>query len=361
MEYHKTNILNKLTLVICSYNRHKYLRRTINYWAKLNVNLVILDGSDSKFEDPCIKQKNIKYIYIKKSFYERLLISPDYIDTEFMLLGCDDEFYLPSSLCSCINFLLKEPSFSSCGGRAIGFSTDNEKIFGIEQYPKLKNFSLINDNFFERAKSHFSNYVPAHMYSVLRSEKWKKISKYVFQKEYSFFAAMELQLEFLIMTSGKSKIIQELMWMRNKEVPGIRGTGPSMSESMTIQNWWNKEIFADEKKDFLQKMKIATDELSSKNHKAINEKQIIEIFESYIYSYLEGQSSKNLLNKIKHKIPYKYKRIIKTFLTRTFANKKLNYKSLTDEINSLEKDGVLINYQELNQIISVLKYSVNGN
>ena len=38
--------------------------------------------------------------------------------------------------------------------------------------------------------------------------------------------------------------------MRNKEVPGIRGTGPSMSESMTIQNWWNKKIFADEKKIF---------------------------------------------------------------------------------------------------------------
>ena len=43
MEYHKKNILNKLTLVICSYNRHIYLKRTINYWAKFNVNLVILD------------------------------------------------------------------------------------------------------------------------------------------------------------------------------------------------------------------------------------------------------------------------------------------------------------------------------
>ena len=115
------------------------------------------------------------------------------------------------------------------------------------------------------------------------------------------------------------------------------------------------------KKRFLKKMKIATDELSSKNNNVINEKQIIEIFEAYIYLYLGGQSSKNLLNKIKNKIPYKYKRIIKTFLTRTFANKKLNYKTLTDEVNSLEKDGVLINYKELNQIISVLKYSVNGN
>lgn len=360
MEYHKKNILNKLTLVICSYNRHIYLKRTINYWAKFNVNLVILDGSDSKLEDPCTKQKNINYIYKKKSFYERLLLSPNYIDTEFMLLGCDDEFYLPSSICSCINFLLKEPSFSSCGGRAIGFSTNNKKIFGIEQYSKLKNFSLVHDSFIERAKSHFSNYVPAHMYSVLRSDEWKKICKYVFQKEYSFFAAMEMQMEFLIITSGKSKIIQELMWMRNKEVPGIRGTGPSMSESMTINNWWKKKIFADEKKDFLKKMKVATDDLSSKNNKVINEKQISEIFEAYIYTYLGSQSSKNILNKIKNKIPYKYKRIIKIFLPRIFANKKLSYKTLTEEVKNLEKDGVLINYQELNQIISILKYSVNG-
>ena len=67
MEYQK-NILNKLTLVICSYNRHKYLKRTINYWVKLNVNLVILDGSDSKFEDPCIKQKILNIFILKKVF-----------------------------------------------------------------------------------------------------------------------------------------------------------------------------------------------------------------------------------------------------------------------------------------------------
>ena len=52
------------------------------------------------------------------------------------------------------------------------------------------------------------------MYSVLRSDEWKKFVNMYFKK-YSFFAAMEMQMEFLIMTSGKSKIIQELM-MRNK-------------------------------------------------------------------------------------------------------------------------------------------------
>ena len=41
----------------------------------------------------------------------------------------------------------------------------------------------------------------------------------------------------------------------------------------------------------------------------------------YIYTYLGSQSSKNILNKIKNKIPHKYKRIIKIFLSRIFANK----------------------------------------
>ena len=35
------------------------------------------------------------------------------------------------------------------------------------------------------------------------------------------YGGSELQLEFLVILSGKSKIIPQLMWMRNKEVPQI--------------------------------------------------------------------------------------------------------------------------------------------
>ena len=36
----------------------------------------------------------------------------DYIDTEFVILGSDDEFYLPSALSSCIEFLSKNSEYS---------------------------------------------------------------------------------------------------------------------------------------------------------------------------------------------------------------------------------------------------------
>ena len=176
--------LEKLTIVIFTYNRHNYLKRTINYWAKYKIKLVILDGSSSKFNDPILENEDVKYIHSTSSLYDRLLSSAKYIDTDFMILGADDEFYLPSALSSCVSFLIENPSFSSCGGRAIGFGFDHKnKIFGKQIYSKLKNFNLDHNNPYERIFNHFSDYVPAHFYSVIRVNKWKKICSYVFKKD----------------------------------------------------------------------------------------------------------------------------------------------------------------------------------
>ena len=123
--------LKKLTIVIFTYNRHKYLKRTLKYWSSYDVKVLVLDGSSTKFEDPCLHAKNIKYIYDTRSLYDRLLSSVNYINTEYMILACDDEFYLPSALSSCIKFLLKETSYYSCGGRAVGFRTKKKKLLGI--------------------------------------------------------------------------------------------------------------------------------------------------------------------------------------------------------------------------------------
>ena len=252
-----TRFLEKLTIVIFSYNRHKYLKWTIKYWSDYNVKLLVLDGSDIKLEDPCLNIKDIRYTHSPKDLYDRLLSSINYIDTEFMMLGSDDEFYLPSALSTCIEFLTKESSFSSCGGRAIGFHTYKKNIFGDIQYPKLKDLSLDGDSTSERIKSHFYNYVPAHFYSVIRSSKWKLICKHTFKKEYNFYAAYELQVEFLVMVSGKSKIISELMWLRNQEVPSVEA-----GRHASISEWWFDKNFKEEKEEFLYGMKKACDSLS---------------------------------------------------------------------------------------------------
>ena len=348
-------LLGKLTIIIFSYNRHKCLKRTINYWSRFSVKLLILDGSDDKLEDPCLKEKNIKNIYDPRGFYDRLLTSKDYIETEFIILGSDDEFYITSALTSCINFLIKEPTYSSCGGRAIGFHTKEKNILGSEMYPKLRGFLLDSDSPLSRIQKHFENLEVAHLYSVSRSANWKVICRYVFEKEYSFFASMELQIEFLTVLAGKSKIIPELMWMRNQDEPPIRGTSPSLSYTARIPKWWHDKKYHDEKEDFLKRMKKACGELLKDHFFKIDEDMIKKLFEIHINKSLkENFLQKPFLRKIIDLTPQKIREIIKKILV-LYKFKITKYENLVDEANHLESQGVLVNYKELNQIISILQ------
>ena len=360
-------LLQKLTIVIFSYNRHKYLKRVIKYWSNYHVKLLVLDGSDTKLEDSCLNIKNIKYIYDPRGYPDRALSAINYIETEFMVLAGDDEFYLPSALNSCIEFLLKESSFSSCGGRAVGFYTNGKEIFGNEQYPRLKDLCLDYSSASERITKHFHNYVPAHTYSVMRSSKWKLICKHVFKKAYSCFALDELQIEFLVMVSGKSKIISELMWMRNKEVAPIRGTSPSMVGIRPIAKWWYDRNFIKEKEDFIYRTKKACDEISTDQNFKFTEETITKLFESYINLYLKQRS---IIRKTIHQImPYKIKKLIKPIVVAVWDKIIISkYRSLVenekcinliDEVNLLEEQGVSVNHKNLNQMISTLKYFNN--
>jgi glycosyltransferase domain-containing protein len=351
--------LKKLTIVIFTYNRHKYLRRTLKYWSSYDVKVLVLDGSSTKFEDPCLHTKNIKYIYDTRSLYDRLLSSVNYINTEYMILACDDEFYLPSALCSCINFLSSDQSFSSCGGRAVGFRTKKKKIFGINQYPKLRGLCLDHDIASDRISKHFSSYVPAHFYSVIRTNNWKIISLYVFQKKYSFLDSFELQFEFLIMLSGKSKIFSELMWMRNNEVPHV-----GFELEIKIQRWWYDKKNENEKKDFLQRMNNACNEILIDQNSKLNEHKISELFEIFIDKTLKNVK-KNFLRKLFNFVPFKVKQIIKFFKKwyyfKTYKYRSpVNEKILSEEINTLELEGVLVNHKELNKISSILIDSNNN-
>jgi glycosyltransferase domain-containing protein len=342
--------LDKLTIVIFTYNRHKLLKRAIKYWSNYNLKILILDGSDIKLNDSVLENKNLRYIHKSTSLYDRLLSSIKYIDTEFMILCADDEFYLPSALSSCVQFLVKEPSFSSCGGPAIGFGFSKNRLYGLKAYPKLNGFCLDDRYAIERATKHFTNYVPAHFYSVMRFFNWKKISLYVFQKRYLFGAAHELQVEFLSTICGKSKIIPQLMWMRNKEVSSITQD----IIKLDISKWWQEKKYENERLDFLKRMKRACNELLSNNETKLNEDTISKIFQTCIKTRSKNVS---FVGKIKKLISDDIKRlrIIKFILL--IKNKFIisNHKSLKYEISLLESQGIRVNHKDLNKIISIIK------
>ena len=151
--------LDRLTIVVPTYERQKFISRQIEFWSKSPVNLVILDGS----KDP---YKNIKKILNKKIIYhhsptpieQRLYNSLDLINTDYVAMISDDEFFIHSALETCIQFLDKNSDFSTCKGQSIGFYFENNRVLGRSVYPGLKGYTIKNNKSNHRIRKHLFNY-----------------------------------------------------------------------------------------------------------------------------------------------------------------------------------------------------------
>ena len=162
----------------------------------------------------------------------------------------------------------------------------------------------------------------------------------------------ELQIEFLVMVSGKSKIIPQLMWMRNREVPSVNEKNPQFRLSI-IKEWWFDKNYVNEKIDFLNTMKKACDKILNNKSLEITPEKISMLFELYISKPV---FKKNTLKRIVNFFQIQKKKIIKFILGRD----QIKYNSIIDQAKLLEFQGVLINYEELSEIISILQYSKKG-
>lgn len=359
--------LNNLTIVILTYQRQKYILRAMNYWSGSNVKLVVIDGSKLGIEDRLIKKlsNNINYIHHPVSLHQRMLYALKFVETEFVLLGGDDDFFIPSALNSCIEILLKDKELVSCIGRSMKFNFKNNQTIGRPVYQLLKDHKLVDENPMSRIKKHFLNFIPAHCYSICRTNFWKIAMAEAFYKEYNFFASGEKQFEFLITFSNKSISIPELMWLRSDENIPIRGTSPAMSNDYKLVDWWYDEKYKNEKQEFIYRTELACQKISEINKKDYKP-DVIAGIEAYINFYKNDYSKLfknnffsyplNLLHLIFKKFPKFFTKPVK-IVFKYFGFKPLQSNELPffDQLKFLEQEGVKIDYDELNVIEKNIK------
>jgi hypothetical protein len=115
--------LSAITLVMPTYNRHRYVERSINFWQSKNINLVILDGSKTPLNRKTTNSipKNIQYFNIQTSWTERILTGAQLSNTPYTALINDAEFYLPASIANCIEELNNNNELVSVIGNVIKF------------------------------------------------------------------------------------------------------------------------------------------------------------------------------------------------------------------------------------------------
>lgn len=200
----------------------------------------VLDGSALPISTYLLNglDRNIHYHHLPISFSARLEKSFEFIDTDYVVLGGDDEFFIPNGLNACISELEAKPELVSCMGRCLRFDHADKTVIGWPDYLVMENYSVSQSNSVDRMVAHMSPYTCSTIYSVVRFPVWRIAFLSFVKREFPVYSLAELQIELAICYQGKSVVLPVLMWLRSSEAPPTRGTDPSLVPENTFMNWW---------------------------------------------------------------------------------------------------------------------------
>lgn len=356
--------LNKLTIVIPTRNRQKLAIRNMEYWSGKNVNIIVIDGSDSPILSNIVERcgSNIAYHYLAETFPTRLSFAAHLIKTEYAVLLSDDEFLIPSALITCIKYLDNNPEYISCGGRSLGFFPVRGRIHGKAVYPELSNRHRNESDARNRIINHMKDYAPAFSGAVTRSRVWREVPILYSEREFPIYALWELELNLVLSFAGKSITLPLLTRLRSYgETEPIRNNIPSLNIKNDLFHWWNDSNNKMEKNEFISFMSRTLMKVHS-NYEGNYKHDIADAVNAYCVFYMSIQNKSfrtKLKKKLAKKIPswlFDILQIIPKCLSDfPFGNfVPSTQKNLIEVADELGKDCIEIDYAELNRIHELL-------
>lgn len=241
-------ILEKLTVVIPTYEKPQVLRRALNYWSGRGVAVLVLDGSRSGI--PWYRRlrlgRRIRYVHMPISLHERLAVAGTMVKTPYTVLSGDDEFHLPSGLAAAIRLLEANGNLVACMGRAVAFSTDEAGcVLGSEAYAGFAEHRVDAETPRERMIQHMADYWPTQIYSVTRTPVWRAAMDVASRVEVPFYASGELKFELAVAHFGCSRSVPVLQWLRSREkATTTRSNDASLQRVNRLHEIWARPEFS---------------------------------------------------------------------------------------------------------------------
>jgi glycosyltransferase domain-containing protein len=363
--------LSNLTIVIPTYERQHFLARHVSLWENTNSKVVILDGSVVSWLDS-FKGKlpsNFEYYHNPDSIEKRLHSVKGRITTPYSVLLCDDEFYIPSALQSCVDELERFPDLTVCKGMAVAFNFLDGIVTGHKIYSSLRGYEVNQLTAEDRVNFHMENYAMAVLWGVTRTNVFNKMLDAMSFGPFLSAAVGEIQCSLIAAWSGKIKVINELMWLRSYENKSIWWSFGNHQ----FHDWFNNPNNKDEVEKFIISILQNVDygELETKQVRL----NLIIGIEKYINLVKKLKNPKNkrsvknmgFIEIVKYslrkfyiwlpdQIRIKIKRIYCLIL-----NKPLHV-SLLEEVNCLEESGLKVDIDYLSSINEmILKFHLSKN
>ncbi|MCP5081970.1 MAG: TIGR00180 family glycosyltransferase [Alphaproteobacteria bacterium] len=353
-------MLDKLTLVIPTYKRHAFALRNMRFWSNTPVQLLVMDGSDEPISEAELASmgSNISYRHAAVGLVKRIEMALPLVQTEYVALYGDDEFFLKSGLEASIKFLDENPDYITCCGQALGFRPMKTEIQGFRRYKRLDGRDLDNSDGRDRMVRHMADYVPSHIYAVVRTEPWRNAIKCVADREFRALAISEVQVELCLSYAGKSRALPDVMWLRSyNETKPIRGTDPGLDDTKPLYVWWQGDETAKERAEFVERtahaLKAFDKDVKPDNH---YKEAVVDACDAYATDVVNAR--KGLLQKAGQFLPTPTRVSIRN--SYKFIKNKIKKKhSLFEFGEILKNSGCNVNIDEIREIDKVLKQFYN--
>lgn len=226
---------NLLTIILPIKDNQEMTKRWLDYAVKENFNFKIrvADGGSKKFTEIINynKKLNLDYSYHGLDSTHFKYINKIYkelknVNTKFILLADNDDFYIKSMILRSICFLEKNKSYSSCGGNIFKF-VSSEKYKGKITYTTFSKQNSFEDNSPTTRLKKISNSYNEIFYDVMKTKDMLNFTKNFLELNKSKFNYFfyPFCLSFYLVSVGKVKKFQEVILLRQEDYQSSTSSG----------------------------------------------------------------------------------------------------------------------------------------
>ena len=266
-----------MKLIIPTYNRSAKLHRTLEYYSnvreRINCEIYVLDGSTS--DHASWNEKNaghadrISYINFSSDIplLERLLkFLESCPDDELIIVGNDEDVFLPAYFSEAQNFMEANNDYSSYIGRYV---TLCKPIFGFKRLSHFRDYITDCDISMTDPMRRLSLLMTMNMigcspvfYSIRRNN--QLITSLKCQLQVHFASTGELVDQAMLSLSGKVKFVDKAMLLRDEtnlgyQASSIRNDPDVYINEKDLEKFLNAVSSADQSEGLLERLELIAD------------------------------------------------------------------------------------------------------
>jgi glycosyltransferase domain-containing protein len=208
-----TSMRDKITILVNVHNRHKHLARQLEYIHAHYDRILVLDSSDVEYAAKD-QYPNVEYHYYPKwEYVDKLADIVKKVETPYVHLCADDDFYVPESVKSCVGFLEENPTYTSAHGHYLSFHWDGKHFDTYPIYTHYIGKDICSDDIAIRLNEILSPYIQL-LYSVHRTENLHDCFCLASENKIINHRLVELLVAAIAISNGNHKVLPLLYGVR---------------------------------------------------------------------------------------------------------------------------------------------------